>query len=295
MNELTAIANNQLSLAEVKSQVLAIQTLMKDLMQEGEHYGVIPGCGSKPSLLKAGAEKLSLMFRMRPEFDIKIVDFPNGQREYQVKCTLFNIQNNYAIGEGVGSCSTLESKYRFRNASRKCPECGKESIIKGKPEYGGGWVCFKAKGGCGSKWTDTDPIIVDQECGRIDNPDIADMYNTCLKMGKKRAHVDAILTATAASDIFTQDIEDFAHEAPTPPVKQTTPAGEEKPASEENPTEPQAQVILDIQAPVQQELPKWQDAKPKISEKPAAWAKMTKTAQQGFNKQFNTKFEVKEN
>ena len=35
-----------------------------------------------------------------------------------------------------------------------------------------------------------------------------DQYNTVLKMAKKRSHVDAILTATAASDIFTQDIED---------------------------------------------------------------------------------------
>lgn len=36
----------------------------------------------------------------------------------------------------------------------------------------------------------------------------ADMYNTVLKMAKKRAFVDAILTCTAASDCFTQDIED---------------------------------------------------------------------------------------
>lgn len=36
----------------------------------------------------------------------------------------------------------------------------------------------------------------------------ADVYNTVLKMAKKRAFVDAILTCTAASDCFTQDIED---------------------------------------------------------------------------------------
>jgi hypothetical protein len=39
-----------------------------------------------------------------------------------------------------------------------------------------------------------------------DNP--ADYFNTCLKMAKKRALVDAVLTSTAASDIFTQDIEE---------------------------------------------------------------------------------------
>ncbi len=33
-----------------------------------------------------------------------------------------------------------------------CPVCGKDAIIKSKAEWGGGWVCFKKKGGCGTKW-----------------------------------------------------------------------------------------------------------------------------------------------
>jgi hypothetical protein len=37
----------------------------------------------------------------------------------------------------------------------------------------------------------------------------ADVYNTVLKMAKKRAFVDATLNASGASDIFTQDIEDM--------------------------------------------------------------------------------------
>jgi hypothetical protein len=45
---------------------------------------------------------------------------------------------------------------------------------------------------------------------RVEVPDIGDSYNTILKMAKKRAYIDAILSATAASDIFTQDLEDFA-------------------------------------------------------------------------------------
>jgi hypothetical protein len=35
-----------------------------------------------------------------------------------------------------------------------CPNCGKDAVIKGKPEYGGGWVCYSKKGGCGAKFTD---------------------------------------------------------------------------------------------------------------------------------------------
>jgi hypothetical protein len=47
-----------------------------------------------------------------------------------------------------------------------------------------------------------------QDAARQENPDIADVYNTVLKMAKKRALVDATITACAASDIFTQDMEE---------------------------------------------------------------------------------------
>lgn len=39
--------------------------------------------------------------------------------------------------------------------AQNCPQCGKSrAVIKGKPEYGGGWLCFKKKGGCGATWQD---------------------------------------------------------------------------------------------------------------------------------------------
>ena len=41
---------------------------------------------------------------------------------------------------------------------------------------------------------------------RIENEDIADVYNTVLKIAKKRAQIDATLTVTGAADIFTQDL-----------------------------------------------------------------------------------------
>lgn len=108
----------------------------------------------------------------------------------------------------------MESKWRFRKAEQKCPSCGKETIIKGKKDYGGGWLCYGKKGGCGAKFKDGDPAIENQNMGRVEHDNPADYYNTCLKMAKKRALVDAILTATAASDIFTQDVEDMDIELP---------------------------------------------------------------------------------
>jgi len=184
---------------------------MRAVMQEGFHYGVIPGT-EKPTLLKPGAEKLTTTFRLAPLLHVEARDLENRHREYQVRCTLVHIPTGRVYGEGVGSCSTLEGRYRYRISERTCPHCGRASIIKGKAEYGGGWICFQRKGGCGAKFADQDLSIVSQSTGRIENPDLADTYNTVLKMAKKRALIDATLTTTAASDIFTQDLDDY-----TPP------------------------------------------------------------------------------
>ena len=200
-----------LTAQEIKSQVQLIQEVMQAVMQEGYHYGVIPGT-EKPTLLKPGAEKLTTTFRLAPLLHVETRELANGHREYQVRCTLVHIPTERVYGEGVGLCSTLESRYRYRNADRTCPDCGRTTIIKGKAEYGGGWLCFQRKGGCGAKFAEQDLSIVSQAAGRVENTDLADTYNTVLKMAKKRALVDATLTATAASDIFTQDLEDY-----TPP------------------------------------------------------------------------------
>ena len=195
----------------VAEQIALIQRVMREAMREGEHYGAIPGCGPKPALLKPGAEKLSLTFRLAPRYTVTRHDLPGGHREYEVLCELVHVPTGRFAGQGVGLCSTMESKYRYRKASRRCPACGAETIVKGKAECGGGWLCWKRRGGCGAKYADGSPegrAIEAQEEGRVENEDLADTYNTVLKMAKKRAHVDAILTATAASDLFVQDVED---------------------------------------------------------------------------------------
>lgn len=220
-----------MSVNQVHNQIQLIQQLMKSELREGEHYGKIPGCGDKDCLYKSGAEKISMMFKMAPRFKVENVDLGGGHREFRIVTELYHIITGRFLGEGLGSCSTMESKYRYRNASRICPACSAETIIKGKQEYGGGYICFAKKGGCGAKFKDDEPAIVNQPQGKTDNPDIADAYNTVLKMGKKRSLVDAVLTVTAASDIFTQDIEEFAPE----PVKQAAKQPEEQPAPAHDP------------------------------------------------------------
>lgn len=198
-----------LSPIDVRAQVNLIQHILKEVMKKDEHYGVIPGTGTKPTLLKAGAEKLCLTFRLDPQYEVD-QKYDGAHLSITSKCTLYHIPSGQRFGSGMGSCTTRESKYAYRQAAIKCPSCGKETVIKGKEEYGGGWVCFKKKGGCGAKYPDGDQSIESQPRGRVPNEDLADTYNTVLKMANKRSLVAAVLNATAASDIFTQDIEDLA-------------------------------------------------------------------------------------
>ena len=199
----------EMGLQEVIDRKRKILHVMKAVMVEGDHYGKIPGCGDKPTLFKSGAEVLATTFGLAPTFKITRTDLTNGHREYEIICTLTHIGTGKSMGEGVGTCSTHESKYRWRRGERKCPACGKSTIIRGKAEFGGGWLCFAKKGGCNSKWKDGAKEIEDQNTDRMENPDPADQYNTVLKMAKKRAQVDATLTAVGASDLLTQDLEDL--------------------------------------------------------------------------------------
>ena len=204
------IRKQEFTPADVKRQADQINELMQLTMVRGVHYGVIPECGEKPTLLKPGAEKINLMFQLSPELvETNETRYEGFHKEYRVVMALKHTRTGRIWGMGTGSCSTLESKYRYRNAARKCPNCQKESIIKGKAEWGGGWICWKKKGGCGSKFSENDPNITNQEAGKIENEDPADQWNTVLKMAKKRALVDAVLGIGACSDLFTQDLDDI--------------------------------------------------------------------------------------
>ncbi len=193
---------------DVKRQMALIQRLMKSVMKKDEDYGIIEGC-KKPSLLKPGAEKLNVMFRLDPQYERTFIELGNNHLEVRSNCTLIHIPTGNIVGHGGGSCSTMEKKYRWRQGDRKCPSCGKiGTIIRGKADFGGGWLCWGKKGGCGSRWEDGAKEIEMQDVGQVENPDIADARNTVEKMADKRGMIAADLNATGASAIFTQDIED---------------------------------------------------------------------------------------
>jgi hypothetical protein len=187
----------------------------RNLMVSGVDFGVIPGT-TKPTLLKPGAERLCTLFGLSPELhEVAAIEDWDGQGEghgeplfyYHYRVRL--VKNGILLGEGDGSCSSRESRFRYRAAERRCPKCSKPAIIKGREEYGGGWLCFGKKGGCGAKFKAGDPAIEAQPADRVANPDIADAVNTIQKMAHKRALVAAVLIATNASEFYSQDLEDL--------------------------------------------------------------------------------------
>lgn len=170
-------------------EILAYQDIVHKLIQDGlklgVDYGVIPGTGDKPSLLKPGSERIFLAFGAAPHFEILQSEIDHnrespfqkkkkiwnnkfkgdrsfteaiesgvslGLYRYVVKCKIIRSVDNRFLGDGIGSCSSLESKY-------------------------------------------------------VDRP--RDLENTILKMAKKRAQIDACLTTFALSNRFTQDVEDM--------------------------------------------------------------------------------------
>lgn len=210
------------------AQAMKIQRCMEAVMVDGEHYGVIPGTQGrdgkppKKTLLKPGAEKLCLMFRLCPEYETLRAEQSSTLISYTVRCILTHIPSGNRIATGLGSCNSREKKYT-RAAAKTCPNCSKTTIFRSKNESEG-WYCWRKKDGCGATFKPDDTSITEQASG-VEDP--SDLDNTILKMACKRALVAAVLNGTAASDCFTQDLEDLTEKAAEytpPPAKEAAPA-----------------------------------------------------------------------
>lgn len=154
------VVRHELAPSDVVAQLEKIQVVMKLAMKKGEDYGLIPGV-KKPSLFKAGAEKLCFLFRLCPEYtELSTSIVRDTFLSYSVACALVHIPTGVKIATGIGSCNSRERKYQHSGTN---------------------------------PW---------------------DLDNTLRKMACKRALVAAILNGTAASAIFTQDVEDLPDAEP---------------------------------------------------------------------------------
>lgn len=202
----------------------------KSIMKKDLDFGVIPGV-AKPSLLKPGAEKLRLVYGLgvlTDRVDEKM-DIDKDFYDVTYKTTITD-KTWVIIAQCEWSASTLEDKYRRRNISYDKKPDNRDALVEqwrakettardarktaNKPRKDeaerlkseGKW--FRKK-----EWeeffryevvgTKTSYQVREEALNKIGNK------NTLQKMAQKRSFVGAILSATWASEFYTQDVEDM--------------------------------------------------------------------------------------
>lgn len=183
---------------QMRGHVNRIQEVMKAVMQgpsnenpDGVHYGKIPGV-KKLMLFKPGAEVLGVAFHIAPRYEVEDLG-GDGFSRYRVRCIGSYQHTGMVVGEGMGACSSLEEKYKWRKANND-----KEFVDTPTDQR---------RSKFGYNRTERTEFEIKQV-----RTEAADLDNTILKMACKRAQIAMIINVTAASDIFTQDIEDLPEE-----------------------------------------------------------------------------------
>jgi hypothetical protein len=142
----------------------------------------------KPSLWKPGAEVLFATFRISVD---PIVEDLSTPEEARFRVTARAHSQNLSLGSAVGEASSDEEKYKWRETV-----CQEEFDATPEDRRRDKW-----------KRSQSGNYSIQQV-----RTEVADHRNTILKMAAKRAYVALALQVTAASDIFTQDIEDLPSE-----------------------------------------------------------------------------------
>ena len=204
--------SGRMAVADIISHVATVQEVMRAVMKPDVHYGKIPGT-DKPTLYKAGAEVLCMVFRIAASYEVEDLSTTDTVR-YRVTCTGTHQITGTVLGTGMGESSSGEEKYKWRKATS--PQEYEETPANMrrtkhvKKRDGSGYSIQQVR---------TEP---------------ADLANTILKMANKRANMAMVLNVTAASDCFAQDLEDMDEALRDHLARH----GEETPAQPDQPAAP---------------------------------------------------------
>ena len=188
------------AVSETLAKVKTLQSTLKNILVDNHDYGKIPGCGDKPTLLNPGAEKILMALGITSSYELieHTENFEGkGFFAYTVKCILF--KNGSKITEGLGHANSKEKKWALEFVYEKdLPQGSDKELLKKKK--------FETSKGTFYKYEV--------------EADANSKANTILKMAKKRAQIDAVLTVASLSEIFTQDFDDLP-ENQEPTTKET--------------------------------------------------------------------------
>jgi hypothetical protein len=179
----TSAAMPPFCVADIRHRIQAVQEVMRGVMKDGTHFGTIPGT-PKPSLWKAGAEVLSMTFRLAPIIESRVVA---DDLECEWAYTAFKRDGSIVQGTCVG----------FFEVEATCTISNLDGVPLSR---------------CSARCNNRE--------AKYRSLSLFEIRNTVLKMAEKRAFVSAVLLATGASDIFTQDMEDLPELVrPQPDIK----------------------------------------------------------------------------
>jgi hypothetical protein len=190
--EFGSVSEFQKRMLDMKAKLDFMGIFFKEVMVKDEDYGVIPGT-NKPTLYKPGAEKLCELYGFAAIIKSREEEknYDDGYYRAILTIQLVHRSTGTIVGEGVGECSSYESKYRFRWVSEyKVPShISKEDLL------------FEEK----DEWKDGVKTNNKYKQYRIPNDDLFSQWNTVLKMAHKRALTGVTLQCTRSSGIFMQD------------------------------------------------------------------------------------------
>lgn len=190
----------------IKSQN-EMRDFIEQALEKDKDYGVIPGV-KKPTLLKPGAEKVTLGFGCvaNPHILEREIDHDRlvkWTKEKKVWNNKFKGDRSYELSKQEGESLGL---YRY---VVQVDIVDQDGVVRGS-----------GIGSCSS-----------MESKYVDRP--RDSENTILKMATKRGHVAAVLGTFGLSEQFTQDVEEMPREmvskdpeappAPVSPLDKTWP------------------------------------------------------------------------
>lgn len=146
----------------IQNNIEMAQRLVMNVLEKDVDYGIHPGTDSL-ALRDPGASKIINAFNCYPDHKILYSQETNEIITFQIQANLISRQTDNVVGTGIGSCSTMETKYGFR-------------WVESPEDYG-----YKRE------------ELTRRRRGkyRIPNPEVSDLGNTILKMATKRAEIDA--------------------------------------------------------------------------------------------------------
>lgn len=176
---------------EAKELDDALRANMKAVLREDVDYGVIPGTGTKPTLLKPGAEKLLQWFGFGHAMEVTETERSSEGTWAGVtyRCTVTKAMPDgstvvAAMCEGYAGYDEDRFFATEADARRKAEDKERANANRYQRNVNP------------AKW---ETITSDYRAPR----------NSVVKMAQKRALVGAALQATSASTLFTQDVEDM--------------------------------------------------------------------------------------